>query len=714
MRASRARSALDPRDPRKHMQHRQLAILHACQRRVRTGPRCDGFSTPSVRCPTPLLRFEPLGLDFVTPISERLGHRRLLDARLAFEIRDRARDPQQAPRAAGRQAQLLDRAAEQRTRLVRGAHQRVERGVGDLRVGARTERGEASALDVRAPRRRARAPRRSARRAGARRAARATRRPARRRAGRCGRAADPRGAAGSARRRRRRSGSRAAARGGSRRGTDWRRRPAGSRRGTRRSRPRVRRRRDAPRAPGAATRACRGRTRAARRGRARRGARATPRRVAAGCRRRAGPRGSPRGAARGTGDRAAIACPAGSRPAAPCTRVTSSASAKSSGRQQAGQAPREHRLAGARRAAEAASRARRRRRPRARAWRAPGRGPRRGRGRARRGWRGSSRDPAAAPARGRAPVAQVAQHRRRDRPRGSTSRSGVSAASVPFSRGTTMRRAARVAQRQGERERAAHRAQASVERELADQAEPGRAARRRARRPPRGSRSRSADRDRRRSCARPPAPGSRSRGGPGTCAPTRRDRGPHARRALADGRLGQPDDVDARELRADPHLDLDRHPVDAGQDGAQHSGHLESLGGTRGVQGRPRPKVEGRVRRPCLPPFRRAPPGVGLPFSHREWPPRQSGGRPLTCCRKPTVCLPPSRRNTPCRFCFRRLVGPGDPVYGPPSPPDAWSGAATRGRGCSRRVRSVFSPSSACSPGSSRCPSAARPRTCAW
>jgi hypothetical protein len=45
----------------------------------------------------------------------------------------------------------------------------------------------------------------------------------------------------------------------------------------------------------------------------------------------------------------------------------------------------------------------------------------------------------------------------------------------------------------------------------------------------------------------------------------RGDRGPNPRGALAHGGLGQSDDVDARQLRADPHLDLDGRAFDADQ-----------------------------------------------------------------------------------------------------------------------------------------------------
>jgi hypothetical protein len=51
------------------------------------------------------------------------------------------------------------------------------------------------------------------------------------------------------------------------------------------------------------------------------------------------------------------------------------------------------------------------------------------------------------------------------------------------------------------------------------------------------------------------------------------DGGANAGGALANGRLGQADDVDARQLRADPDLHLDGDPVDPVQGGAPNARH---------------------------------------------------------------------------------------------------------------------------------------------
>jgi len=53
----------------------------------------------------------------------------------------------------------------------------------------------------------------------------------------------------------------------------------------------------------------------------------------------------------------------------------------------------------------------------------------------------------------------------------------------------------------------------------------------------------------------------------------RRNRGAHARGTLANRQLRQPDDVDPRQLGADPDLDLDRHAVHAEQCRADRPRH---------------------------------------------------------------------------------------------------------------------------------------------
>ena len=66
------------------------------------------------------------------------------------------------------------------------------------------------------------------------------------------------------------------------------------------------------------------------------------------------------------------------------------------------------------------------------------------------------------------------------------------------------------------------------------------------------------------------------------------DRRAHARGALAHRRLRQPDDVDARQLRADPDLDLDGDAVDAeqcGRDDARHARRSGAGPGWRGAAG---------------------------------------------------------------------------------------------------------------------------------
>src|SRR5262249_17868014 len=80
------------------------------------------------------------------------------------------------------------------------------------------------------------------------------------------------------------------------------------------------------------------------------------------------------------------------------------------------------------------------------------------------------------------------------------------------------------------------------------------------------------------------------------------ERGAHARSALAHGRLGQAHDLHARELRADPDLDLDGHPVDADQRGSANPGdlrHAELSSGPRS-RGHTKDRRQDPGAGPCL------------------------------------------------------------------------------------------------------------------
>jgi hypothetical protein len=141
-------------------------------------------------------------------------------------------------------------------------------------------------------------------------------------------------------------------------------------------------------------------------------------------------------------------------------------------------------------------------------------------------------------------------------------------------------RAARATECEHLRECAADAAHAPVERQLAEQAEAGeRLGRERAgcgQDPDRDrqieTRPRLAQR-RRREVHRDAAIRERQ--------PDRGNGGAHAGRTLPHRRLRQPDHVDARQLRADADLDLDRHAVDADQRASHDAGH-ERLRGNVG------------------------------------------------------------------------------------------------------------------------------------
>jgi hypothetical protein len=151
--------------------------------------------------------------------------------------------------------------------------------------------------------------------------------------------------------------------------------------------------------------------------------------------------------------------------------------------------------------------------------------------------------------------------------------------------------AARVAQRHRHRESTAHRPQAPVQGELSDQREAIQGCRlHRARCGQHGHRDGEVE----------PGPALAELGGcqiDGDASirellAERGDGGAHACRALPHRGFGQTHDVDARQLRADAHLHLDRNPVDAVQRRTQDSrGHgrlprdrrwVERGGGSRG------------------------------------------------------------------------------------------------------------------------------------
>ena len=174
----------------------------------------------------------------------------------------------------------------------------------------------------------------------------------------------------------------------------------------------------------------------------------------------------------------------------------------------------------------------------------------------------------------RAPPRNCAQHAARDPRRAHVERS-ASAASAAFSRGATSacsRRRARAsasasAPRTGRRRPSSASSPISAD-----------AATRSARSAPAAASI--ADRDRQVE----PGAGLAQLGGRevhgdasiGKLLARRGDRRPHARRALAHRGLRQPDDVDARQLRADPHLDLDRHAVHADERCGPDSRHGRS------------------------------------------------------------------------------------------------------------------------------------------
>ena len=271
---------------------------------------------------------------------------RRLDRRPPREVRDRSRHPQNALVSPGRKREPVDRPVQQRLGLGVGfrasAPKRPESGRIDRRASPvrppgpparpRPARGRPPTT-LRRPRRRSR-----------------TRRgPGPRRAGRCGRGAGPRSSGDSAPRPAASTRRRAAGRPGSRRGTGSSRPRGGSGRGTCALRPRARPRRRRPRAARGAPRARRAGTRAARRGRGRRSGRATAPRGAGPRRRRRARPPKRRDAASGTG--AGEEAAPGGKPArdAPDAGHLEALFARER-RQEAGQSPREHRLAGARRA----------------------------------------------------------------------------------------------------------------------------------------------------------------------------------------------------------------------------------------------------------------------------------------------------------------------------------------------------------------------------
>ena len=150
----------------------------------------------------------------------------------------------------------------------------------------------------------------------------------------------------------------------------------------------------------------------------------------------------------------------------------------------------------------------------------------------------------------------------------------------------------------------------------------------------RGCRRRSGDRGRARSCARPAGARFTVTRRSGKRSPAGADRRPHPRRRLAHRRLGQPDDVDARELRADADLDLDGDAVHAEQRGARDARHAARSPGPVGVASGAGRRVEGRARSRALPSTFEQPrqglggrPGV-------KW----SGGRKSVALSRPAGC----------------------------------------------------------------------------